>query len=428
MIPNAFRRPLAGSASWMLVGQAGRAVSQAAYFVLVARALGSDGFGAIAAALAVVSIAMPFAAFGMGDVLVRRASVDPATLRQAWGNALSVTVAGGSLLLLLAGLGGKLALPAIPLQLLLLLGGGEFFFARVSEVASQVFLTTGRMALSALTGVGPALARAVAAGGFVAVHARGTAETWGAWYLASSAAAAAFAFALVTVHVGTPQTDLRETRRSLSSGAFFSIGNAATTIYSDIDKMMLGRLAALAVAGSYAAGYRVVSLAFVPVMALLTASYPGFFRAGQEGLGATVKFARRLLRMALPYSLAVAVLLFATAPVVPLILGSDFRDAVGIIRWLAALPVILALYYFGADALTGAGRQAIRTSLQVATAIANIALNLWLIPRWGARGAAWSTLICYGFLAVSVWAAALGVPYREREGGLRRARTGLARL
>src|SRR4051812_18596175 len=161
-------RPLAGSAGWMLASQATRALAQAAYFVLVARALGSGGFGAIAAALAVVSVAMPFAGFGMGQVLVQRASVDPNALRQAWGNAIAVTAVGGAILLAGIGVVGKLAVPALPLQLLLLMGAGEFFFARVTEVASQVFLTAERMTLSALTGLAPTLARAIAAAAFVA--------------------------------------------------------------------------------------------------------------------------------------------------------------------------------------------------------------------------------------------------------------------
>jgi O-antigen/teichoic acid export membrane protein len=34
---------------------------------------------------------------------------------------------------------------------------------------------------------------------------------------------------------------------------------------------------------------------------------------------------------------------------------------------------------------------------------ANIGLNLWLVPRYGAIAAAWSTLVSYAFLLVLTW-------------------------
>ena len=51
--------------------------------------------------------------------------------------------------------------------------------------------------------------------------------------------------------------DLRALREDAAEGVFFSIAGSATTVYNDIDKIMLSRLADLAATGVYAAAYRV---------------------------------------------------------------------------------------------------------------------------------------------------------------------------
>jgi O-antigen/teichoic acid export membrane protein len=55
------------------------------------------------------------------------------------------------------------------------------------------------------------------------------------------------------------------------------------------------------------------------------------------------------------------------------------------------------------SALTGAGFQNERTAAQVVAAGMNFLLNLWLIPAYGWRGAAWASLVTDGALALMNW-------------------------
>ena len=66
-------------------------------------------------------------------------------------------------------------------------------------------------------------------------------------------------------------------------------------------------------------------------------------------------FARRLLAPSLVYAVVVGVLMVLAAPLAVPILGSEFEDAVPIVRWLGLLPLLRVLQYFPANALTGAG-------------------------------------------------------------------------
>jgi O-antigen/teichoic acid export membrane protein len=192
----------------------------------------------------------------------------------------------------------------------------------------------------------------------------------------------------------------------LREGFYFSSSLSAQTIYNDIDKTMLARLGSLDATGIYAAAYRLIDVAFIPVRSLLAAAYPGFFRSGQHGIALSLAYAKRLLPRALAYSVAVAVGLLVAAPLVPRVLGAEYARTTEALRWLALLPLLKTMHYFAADSLTGAGHQGLRTLVQVLVALFNVVVNLWVIPAYSWRGAAWSSLASDGLLAASLWCCA----------------------
>jgi O-antigen/teichoic acid export membrane protein len=398
------RSALVRNTGWMTVAQGGKLLVQAAYFVLVARALGPRGFGAFAAALALVSILAPFAALGTGNLLVMHVARRPQEFGRRFGNALVAIPLAGLPLLALALLLRAVAIPGLSLRLVLALGIAELFLARLVDTAAQAFQAYERMLATAVLSVVAPACRLVGAVAFVAAAGR-TAESWAIWYLAGTAVAGALALAVAVGLLGAPRPDRDLGLRDLPGGVGFSLAQSSANIYTDIDKTMLARLSSLGAAGIYAAAYRATAMAFVPVVSLLYASYARFFRHGEEGIRGSLGFARRLLPFAVLYGAGSSVVLFAAAPLFPLVLGREFESSTGALRWLAALPLIQALYYLAGDTLTGAGRQGLRSLVQLAAAVLNVGLNLVLIPAYGWEGAAWSTLASLGFLAVALWAA-----------------------
>jgi O-antigen/teichoic acid export membrane protein len=91
---------------------------------------------------------------------------------------------------------------------------------------------------------------------------------------------------------------------------------------------------------------------------------------------------------------------------VPLILGPEYRYTAEALRWLALLPVLKVMHYFLSDSLTGAGYQGVRTCIQGGVALFNVLINLWIIPAYSWRGAAWSSIASDALLACSVGTAA----------------------
>jgi O-antigen/teichoic acid export membrane protein len=214
---------------------------------------------------------------------------------------------------------------------------------------------------------------------------------------------------------GMPEALRAQSGKELKEGLWFVVSPATQTINNDVDKLLLARMASLSVAGVYGAAYRVLSASFLPVQALLTVTYPRFFQQGSKGVRETGRYAARWLPLALGYSMAAGVALFAAAPVLTMILGPDYAQSATIVRQLAVLPLLKAFQYFLADALTGADFQALRVGLQCIAALLNVALNLLWIPRFGWQGAVWATLICDGGLALLLFMAVMTLRrYGER--------------
>ncbi|HEY0477143.1 MAG TPA: oligosaccharide flippase family protein [Kofleriaceae bacterium] len=388
---------------WMLVGHGARTVIQAIYFVLVAHALQPAGYGAFVAAMAMVLIAAPFASLGAGSVLVKNVARDPASLAVYWGNALVIiAVSGMSLLVVILGAAHLLLPSAVPLALVLALGLAELVFARTVEVCAQVFQGFQQLKWTSAIQLMLSGCRLLSIAALYAILRTPTPLQWSLGYLAATAAVAGLAVALVHVRYGRPRLVVDRARMELREGAYFSISLAAQSIYNDIDKTMLSRLSTLATAGVYGAAYRIIDVSFAPVSALLSASYARFFQHGAEGLPGTLRLARKLLPLAAGYGVAAGLGLIAVAPLVPRVLGERYALIAPMIVWLAPMPLLRACHYFLADALTGAGHQRARSAVQILVAGANVLANLWLIPAYSWRGAAWASLGCDGLLAAGL--------------------------
>lgn len=397
---------LARNTVWTAYGRAIRVGVQALYFILIARALGAGGYGAFVSVVALVGVATPFSGLGSGNLLIKHVARAPLSFRSHWGKALATTVITGTILLVVVTFVARLLLPtAISLQLVLAVGAADLIFGRLLDISGQAYQGVHRLDRTAQTQLLLGPLRLLAAAGLVATTTNPSALEWGALYLLSSTLGGGAAVAFVSRELGKPKFDLRHLGSELREGTLFSVSLSAQTVYNDIDKMMLARLATLDAVGLYAAAYRVVDVAFVPVGSLVAASYARFFQHGVEGIRATARFARRLSSVGAVYGILAAVGLYFLAPLLPAILGAEYRQASDGVRWLAVLPLLKGIHYFGADALTGAGYQGVRTAIQLGIALLNVLLNLWLIPIYSWQGAAAASIVSDGLLAIGVWAA-----------------------
>jgi O-antigen/teichoic acid export membrane protein len=398
-------RRLRRQATWMISGNGAAVLFQAAYFMLMGRMLGSREYGSFVGVVALVNVLSQFSSMGTEMLLVRNISRDRASFAVTWGKALLVSGAGFLLLLAVATGYGQLFL-APGLRLLVpWVAVSDALFGKVTQLASRALQGADLAADSAHLTAMTSVARASAAALLFLYVARagvkgGSALEWVHVYWLASLAVAASAVLLVDRRLGPPRfTRIR--LAELKDGLSFSLSSSATSVYNDIDKTMLVSVGQTAAAGIYGAAYRIVDVVTTPIYGLFAAATPRFFREGTRGVGHAAVLSRRMLRVTLPFGVSSAVLLWAVAPLLPLLFGRSFAGSVSALRWLCLLPLIRGLQYAWGTTITTASSQWLRTSTQAGAALLNLILNLFLIPRWSWEGAAAASLITDGGLALS---------------------------
>ena len=403
---NRLDRRFARNVGTLLVGQVLRVPITALYFVLATRALGVESFGRLTAVGALIMIAAPFSAMGSSALIVKYGATEPQTTRHWLGAALTLSLIGavvvGALLLVLSPL-------LIPVGTDLAIVAGlvlaEFVCARSADLASAVFVAREEMHVTAFCQVLVPALRLVAAGVLVLSPTPVGLGSWVSALVVSSALSGLICLALAVRAVGRPVLGLTRFRGHWREAALFSVGIGVQTAHNDIDKVMLGKLDGPAGAGIYGAAYRVVDTAWLPVRAMLGAAWPRLFRHAREGRSELLPFVRAVAGPSVLYSVVVMAAMITGAGLLVPLLGESYAESVPLLRVLAVVVLLRCLHYLPADVLTGIGRQGVRTTIQVTVLVANVLLNLWLIPRFGVWGAAWSTLVCEALLALSLWVA-----------------------
>ncbi len=418
LLPRHTSPSLARNTLWAFVGYILRLLLQAVYFVMIARCLGVKEYGAFIAVCAMASLVAPFVSMGSGVLLIKNVSRDNRQFPMMWGNCLVLTVATGIVIALAAIAGSLIWLPrSIPILALALICTADLVFVRVLDMAAAAFQAFALFAMNARLNVLLSAARLCGLVVLTEFIRKPTVLAWSGVYLAAAAVSAAAGLILVKSRLGSASPELRRVRSELKEGFYFAVGNSALTAYNDIDKAMMARLATLEGTGIYGAAYRLVDVSLIPVRALLNAAYPEFFRKGVSGLHSTLKYGHQMFLRALPYALLAMTGLFLGAPIVPHVLGREYGNVTAALRWLSPLPLLKILQLFVADSLTGAGYQGWRTAAQAFVAVVNILANIWAIPAYGWRGAAFVSLLSDGLLVVALWLIAFGlsrtVPVRE---------------
>jgi O-antigen/teichoic acid export membrane protein len=220
------------------------------------------------------------------------------------------------------------------------------------------------------------------------------------------------AISTIMAKFGMPRFSFSHSWRGLPEGFGFAFATSTSSAYNDIDKTMLSHYGMNAANGIYTMAYRIIDVATIPVVAIREAAMPRFFRSGVKGIRGPAPLAFSLLKRTLPLGLLAMTVAFAAAPIVPHLVGNGFRETVSALRWLCLIPLFRSIHQMLGGAITGSGFQSYRTAIQLLAAGLNVGLNVWLIPRHGWLGAAWSSLATDGTLAV-LNCGLLAVMYRS---------------
>ncbi|AOV17895.1 hypothetical protein BJI67_13250 [Acidihalobacter aeolianus] len=387
----------------------GRTLGQGVVFLIVARVLGVDGYGAYAAVLALATAMGTFAGLGASTLMLRNVARDPAAFAGAWGDTLVVLAVTGPILLALYGACAWAILPVgISWVAIFFIGVAELICMPFTLACVNAYQGHERIGRAARLVLLPILPRIVAVVCLLIIAPRLAAANrlglWALLYFLASLVSAVYMSLMIREDLGRPRLPaLRATLPVMRRGAAYAVGGSALKLYADVDKIMLARLADLAVTGAYSAGYRVVDLAVIPLHALLMAGMPRFFKMGAKGNVSMLKSGMTLLPLPLLYATASAALLFLFANWLPVLLGNQYQTAVDVLKWLCWLPLISLPRLLTQNLLIGKDRERVVAPVLVAGVAVNVLLNLWLIPLWNWKGAVVATYAAEVGMGVLLW-------------------------
>ena len=182
-------------------------------------------------------------------------------------------------------------------------------------------------------------------------------------------------------------------RRVAAYGLRAQVGTVISQLNLRLDFVLLGILTSPAVLGVYAIASKFAELLRIPTIALTYVLYPRFARAGRIAAAAN---ARTLLpRAGLLTAAAALPLGLAAGIVIPAFYGSAFAPAI-----VPTQVILLGLLFEGTAAvvtafLYGVGRPGLNSWAMAAGLGATVVLDLALIPRYGAVGAAAASAVAY---------------------------------
>ena len=172
-------------------------------------------------------------------------------------------------------------------------------------------------------------------------------------------------------------------------------------VLNQSDRLMISQMDGNGAAALYSVSYS-IAMALVIVSTAINDSYcPYTFQELDEGRVEGVRKSGHLI-LALVGMLAVMVMVFAPE-ILTVFAGPDYSDAVDVIPPLSASVFFIFFYSMMSNVEYFYKKTKLVATASVLAALLNIALNIALIPVFGYKAAAWTTLISYMVLALMHW-------------------------
>ncbi|MGE3549334.1 MAG: flippase [Geobacter sp.] len=374
--------------------------------VWIARYLGPEGYGSLSFAGSYVMLFSALALFGLESLVVRELVTHAEHRATILGTTFLIRLASGALAYLLAVVTILVLRPGDSLALLLVILLGSSLLFQASEVIDLWFQSRVASRYTVMVRVVAFLLSSAAKLACVLAGASLTAIA-----IATAVEALLVACGLVFVYLRKAERlsswrwDGVRFRSLVRSAIPMVLSGVVLMIYLRIDQVMLGALASEAEVGFYAAAVRISEVWYFVPAAIVSSLFPRIveLRATDQ-----TQFEQQLQRLYnllafLGYAVALPVTLLAPW-LVQLLFGSAYQPSaplLAVLIWaglFANLTVARNAHFIALDW----GRAQLWTAS--AGAIANILLNLLLIPHYGAMGAAVATCLSY-------WVAAQGACY-----------------
>jgi len=372
--------------------------------VWIARYLGPVQFGQYSFALAFVTIFSVVGALAVDANVVRDIVKKPLAKNEILGTATFLKFLGGLLAAALCMVAIIVLRPedAVMKWLVIILAAGIMFQAMETialwfqaQVQSKYTVWAKNIAVLIMASVKVTL---------VLLNAPIVAFAW-----AGLAEAFLSTLALIIVYhmsgqrISTWMLDLHRAKVLLRESWPLLISALTAVLYLRMDVVMLGEMHSEAAVGIYGAATRISEAWYFIPMALVASLQPSIMQAKEHSEELFQARLRNIynLMSALSISVATVVTLFADK-LVRLLFGQSYEAAGPVLVVHVWAAVAVSLGVASSQYLIVENLQKISMYRTTIGLLCNLGLNLLLIPKHGALGAAFATLISYSFATISM--------------------------
>lgn len=374
--------------------------------VWVARYLGPEGYGSLSFAGSYIMLFSALALFGLESLVVRELVTRPEERGSILGTACLIRLTAGvcSYMLALSLLLFLRPHDTLTLLMAAILGSSLLFQALdmtdlwfQSRVASR-FSVISRSSAFLLASCAK-LVMVLSGASLTAITLATASEAFFA------ALALLLAYRLSGERISAWRWDRRWFRKLWSDSLPLVLSGIVLMVYLRIDQVMLGALASTADVGQYAAAVRISEIWYFVPAAIVSSVFPGLVQLRSTDPELFRAKLQRLYNLMAFAGYAVALPVTVLAPwLVKLLFGAAYQPAAPLLAVLIWAGLFANLTVVRNAQLIAEERgKALLFSTSLG-ALANVAANLLLIPRFGAMGAAIATCISY-------WVAAHGAGY-----------------
>ena len=363
-------------------------------WVWLAQYLGPAQFGMLNYAIAYAALFSAAAGLGLDGIVVRELIRDESQSADVLGTAMALRLGAGLIAAVVCIVTAALLRPSDSLAIALVTMSSIVFVLQSSQIIDCHFQSRMRTRPAVLAVNGAFLLTSAGRLTLLAIEAPLL------WFGISLVVEAALAAALLVVAYRADTQSIRRwqfrfdmARRLLSESWPLLLSGLAVMFYMRLDQIMLSAMVGDAEVGQFSAALRISEVWYFIPMAIVTAAFPAMMKKRTEGAQAYEHFLQMLYDGMAWLGVGVAGLFSVIGPwLIGKLYGSAFSHAAEVLSVQIWAGVAVSMSFVHGKWLLAEGLQKYGLVYTVAGALLNIGLNLMLIPKFGAVGAAWATL------------------------------------
>ncbi len=364
------------------------------FVIFTSRYLGPEAYGVLSFAIAFTVIFGILADLGLSQFIVRESSRDKSLTSKYLGNAIVMKLIASSITFLLIVITVNYFQYPINTIMIIYLIALNVLIASFSQIFNSVFQIYEKMEFMA---IGSALSSVLLlAMVLLAIHYKKDVVFFALIYLLVGIIILVYSIIICLRRFIIPkmEIDLNFWKSIIFESLFFVLAGVFTQIYFNIDSVMLSFMVGNQAVGFYTVAYKLIFALLLIPSVLIISIFPVMSKHFESAQNILKLEYERVVKYLFILALFLFTFGFLFADKIILIFyGTNYTPSIGALQILIfVIPIIFITYFLG-NLLGAINRQRFVAIVTGTSAVLNIILNLFLIPKYSYFGASFATVV-----------------------------------